>query len=76
MPIFEYRCQSCDRNFELFIRSSAASLACPECGSMEIKKKFSTFGFSTGRSGFESSAVSSSSSCGHCSSHQCSGCHH
>ncbi len=44
MPIFEYRCLECGADFEsvnLPGRDDAAR--CPECGSAELKKAFSTF---------------------------------
>jgi putative FmdB family regulatory protein len=42
MPIFEYKCSACGGDFELLVRSDT-DLACPECGSSRIDKKFSVF---------------------------------
>jgi putative FmdB family regulatory protein len=42
MPIYEYRCAGCGREFELLVRSSTIP-ACPECGGRELKKKLSAF---------------------------------
>jgi len=46
MPIYEYRCRSCNTEFEEFIRSprDEEGLTCPQCGSDEVKKGFSLFG--------------------------------
>ncbi len=42
MPIFEYQCKSCDDDFELLVRADTV-VACPDCGSQELEKKFSPF---------------------------------
>jgi putative FmdB family regulatory protein len=42
MPIFEYGCKSCGRQFELLVRSDTR-VACPSCGGEEVAKKFSLF---------------------------------
>lgn len=55
MPIYEYLCATCGAHFEKLQKSGVASeVVCPTCGSMEVKKEFSTF----------SSAGSSSSAAG------------
>jgi putative FmdB family regulatory protein len=45
MPIFEFVCQDCQKPFEELVRSASAvdSVACPSCGSGQVKKKLSTF---------------------------------
>jgi len=43
MPIYEYTCQACGSDFELLVMSAATKLACPQCGSKKLDKKFSTF---------------------------------
>ena len=47
MPIYEYRCQSCDHRFEVLVRGGEEPL-CPECGSKTLEKQFSTFSFGLG----------------------------
>lgn len=47
MPIFEYVCSKCDKEFELLVRSSSDTGACPHCGSKKLTKKFSVFASST-----------------------------
>jgi len=46
MPIYEYRCDECEKKFELFVRSMSKqnSSACPECGSQQVRKDISLFG--------------------------------
>lgn len=44
MPIFEYQCQRCGKEFEELIRVSK-QVVCPHCGSENVKKLISRFGF-------------------------------
>ena len=43
MPIFEYRCGSCGKEFETLVRGSSPAVACPACHGTDLKKKLSTF---------------------------------
>lgn len=45
MPIFEFVCDDCEKPFEELVRSASAvdTVACPSCGSGQVKKKISTF---------------------------------
>lgn len=45
MPIYEYSCKKCGKNFEVLQRmgEGAEGLSCPSCGESELSKKFSTF---------------------------------
>jgi putative FmdB family regulatory protein len=40
MPIYDYRCKDCDKNFELLVRSSSIPV-CPACGSQQLEKLLS-----------------------------------
>lgn len=40
MPLFEYRCPECERDFELLVRGGEDP-RCPECGLTQIEKLFS-----------------------------------
>jgi putative FmdB family regulatory protein len=65
MPIYEYTCGSCHREFELLVRSAkeAKGLKCPHCQSTTIERKVSAFAAHQGPS---RSAGSSSGSCDQC----------
>ena len=41
MPLYEYACEQCDKEFELLIRSSNDEAACPDCGTKKITKLLS-----------------------------------
>ena len=46
MPIYEYRCQSCDHELEVMQKLSDPELSdCPACGQPELKKLISVVGF-------------------------------
>jgi len=40
MPIYDYRCNNCNKTFELLVRSSSTP-ACPSCGSLQLEKLLS-----------------------------------
>ncbi len=45
MPIYEYWCRDCRRRVNLYIRFSAEASqpTCPQCGSTNLRRLFSTF---------------------------------
>jgi putative FmdB family regulatory protein len=43
MPIFEYRCQDCDRDFEAFVTRDRAP-ECPSCHGSHLEKRLSSPG--------------------------------
>jgi putative FmdB family regulatory protein len=65
MPIYEYRCKSCESHFDVLQRvdEEKKDLRCPKCGHEKVEKQFSAFATTGGSSGF-SAASRSSSSCG------------
>lgn len=40
MPIYEYTCQNCGRDFETLVRAGEKP-ECPECGPTTLTKRFS-----------------------------------
>ena len=53
MPIYEYRCQSCDHELEVLQKLSDPELNdCPSCGKPELKKLISPVGFRLKGSGW------------------------
>jgi len=48
MPIFEYRCESCDSKFEKLVRRAGDAVECPKCGpSSKLEVQYSTFAAQT-----------------------------
>lgn len=45
MPLYEYSCEECGKEFEVLVRSMAnhESPTCPECGSTQTRKALSSF---------------------------------
>jgi putative FmdB family regulatory protein len=43
MPIYEYRCASCDRSFEALVRATDGVARCSHCDSSEVTREMSTF---------------------------------
>ncbi len=52
MPIYEFRCASCDRVTSVFTRrvESPAGVTCEHCGSADTSRAISTFAFSKSES--------------------------
>ena len=42
MPMYEYACQQCGKEFETLVRSDTVP-RCPSCSSTELKKMLSVF---------------------------------
>lgn len=75
MPIYEYKCKSCSKEFSIYFSSyDAGEITCPNCGSKEIKKCISSITHIKKGDGGEEMGSSSSSSCSSCSSNNCSSC--
>lgn len=64
MPIYEYACHQCGREFEALIRSSTIA-ACPDCHSTELEKKLSVFATTASTAEATPTAASPCGSCGH-----------
>ena len=65
MPIYEYTCTDCDKQFEKFVRSmnSTVEVKCPVCGGTHVKKGWSVFGTNAPGGGFDASAAASAAAC-------------
>ncbi|MBB6217246.1 putative FmdB family regulatory protein [Anaerosolibacter carboniphilus] len=46
MPVFEYKCEECEKIFDVLVKTSDRDQGqkCPHCQSEKVKKLFSTFG--------------------------------
>ena len=64
MPLFEYECGSCGRQFE-FLTLADQRPACPDCGGTELQKQLSVFAVATAAGG-NRVAASAPGPCGTC----------
>lgn len=71
MPLYEYKCKECGVKFEELV-TSKTQVKCPDCGSSDVGKVLSSFGF---KSNGGSSASYSGGSCSGCSGGSCATCH-
>ncbi len=71
MPIYEYRCLDCKKNFEALIIRSDDKVPCPHCNGDNLKRLMSACSF---KSDGEFTSPASSSGCATCSSTNCSSC--
>ncbi|PKN17278.1 MAG: FmdB family transcriptional regulator [Deltaproteobacteria bacterium HGW-Deltaproteobacteria-6] len=82
MPIYEYQCDKCKKQFEVVTLSLSEKpkAVCPKCKSKKTSKIISRVGkgkYGALRSGGSvSSSAPSSSGCSSCSSSNCSSCGH
>jgi putative FmdB family regulatory protein len=75
MPIYEYHCETCGKDFEcLMIGSSKPE--CSACNSKKVRKLMSACGFISKGSGGQPLKSSAGSSCGGCHASSCAGCKH
>ncbi len=64
MPIFEYQCASCGKEFELLVRSSSPAPECPGCNGTALRKKLSTFATITSAASAHAELPAPCQSCG------------
>lgn len=65
MPIYEYRCKSCNRDFEAIVWSlrDEETTVCPTCNSKDVSRILSPF-VTTSGSGGQLSSGAGASGCG------------
>ncbi len=83
MPIYEFQCDKCKKQFEVLTMSmrEKPNAVCPKCKSKKTRKLISKVGkgkySSVGKGGSADTGVSSGASgCASCSSTNCSSCGH
>ena len=65
MPLYEYACRQCDKQFEALVRTSETP-SCPECHSDDLQRKLSVFAAHTAASSSQGTmpAIGPCGSCG------------
>jgi len=41
MPLYDYRCEACQTEFEALVRSLDDRVACPQCGADQVRREMS-----------------------------------
>ena len=74
MPIYEFHCRDCGRNFEELVLGSQEKIVCPDCGREDCEKLMSAASFRS--KGADGQTVSSSAggSCSGCAATSCASC--
>ncbi|MDX9786568.1 MAG: zinc ribbon domain-containing protein [Desulfobacterales bacterium] len=76
MPIYEYHCEACNRDFECLVFSGETP-CCPKCKGEDVHRLMSACGFmSKSGSGETVSRSAGASACGGCSATNCGSCGH
>jgi putative FmdB family regulatory protein len=76
MPIYEYVCCACGKEFETLVFGSETP-DCPACNHTDVRRLMSACGFVSKSGGGETvSSSAGASSCGGCSATSCSSCGH
>jgi putative FmdB family regulatory protein len=70
MPLFDFICRSCGREFEFLLLGGDRPF-CPTCGSDDLQKQISSF---SSRSAGKGGSGSGSSGCSGCAGGSCSTC--
>lgn len=74
MPIFEYHCSDCDKDFDAFLGHGECAEQCRLCGGSNIKRKFSRFAMRTDTYTATDVSATSKSGCAGCTSNSCATC--
>ncbi len=72
MPIYEYKCTECDKEFEALVLGAEETVTCPSCKSKKLLRLMSACGF---KASGKFTPSKGSSACATCTSGNCSTCH-
>ena len=74
MPIYEFVCEECGKEFEELIMGGRREVQCPACSSARCRKKMSAFAFKSGSNFVGTGKKASVGGCSGCSSSSCATC--
>ncbi len=77
MPIYEYQCENCQKEFEYLVIGGSEPDTCPHCQGTRVSRLLSACGFLSKGSGGETTRSSAgASACGSCTAASCASCGH
>ena len=75
MPIYEFKCNDCDKDFEYLMLKSVDRPECPVCKTGNVRKLMSACGFVSKSAGGQTvSSSASNTSCQGCTAGSCGTC--
>ena len=74
MPIYEYRCNDCGKEFEELILGNEENISCPECKSSKVTRLLSLCRSKVSGKEIPIGSASSASGCASCSGGNCASC--
>lgn len=76
MPVYEYRCDDCERTFEMrrSYSESDSPAGCPQCRGQHTHRLLSNFVAFSSSSGGESTHIAGGGGCAGCSGGNCATC--
>lgn len=75
MPIYEYCCARCEREFEEIVLKDDEAVRCPHCGATDTRKLMSACrARMAGGSGAGDAAIPAGGGCGSCGGGSCATC--
>jgi putative FmdB family regulatory protein len=69
VPIYEYKCQKCESQFEKLVKSmndGDEKIACPECGSIKTARTLSVFAVGAEAGSSKTTSAPAPGMCGRC----------
>jgi putative FmdB family regulatory protein len=67
MPLFEYQCEDCGKEFEKIVPRHDSPAECPKCSSIRVEKQLSVFAVSgSDPSSKSSDSFDAAPGCGRC----------
>ncbi len=77
MPIYEFHCPGCGRDFEELVFNSREKIVCPDCGRDDCEKLMSAASFrSKGADGGATASSAGGGGCSGCAGTSCATCGH
>ena len=74
MPIYEYQCEKCRKEFECIVLGSDEDISCPDCEGENVHRLMSACSFKSSGD-YSSPAASSAPGCASCAGKNCATCH-